>query len=468
MDPKQTGQREKRLVALSSVLAAVLLTGTKLAVGLMTGSLGILAEAAHSGLDLAAALLTLFAVRFSGRAADADHPYGHGKVENLSALFETQLLLVTCGWILYEAIHRLIADDPVEIDANVWAFLVVLLSIVVDISRSRALFRVARKYGSQALEADALHFSTDIWSSAVVFVGLAGVVAARAWSVPWLVHADAVAALAVAVFSIGICIRLGRRTIADLMDAVPPGLRDQIAEAVLRVSGVVEIRTVRVRRSGPEFFTDLTLTSDPAASLERAHEITHQVEEAVGAVLPGADVVVHAEPADTSGDLGALVRREAARQGLAIHDLRVVDEADGRQSVDLHIEVNPSLTVGEAHAQAERLEQAVREAFHAVARITTHLEPAGEAAARTPELPQDADRIRAALAEAAREVGLRVPAHDIEVRRESGALAVTFHCHLDATEKIETAHARTMQLERALRARVPDVARVTIHVEPPE
>ena len=199
---------EKRSVALYSVLAALLLTGTKIAVGLWTGSLGIMAEALHSGLDLAAALVTLWAVRVSGRPADAEHAYGHGKIENLSALFETVLLLGTCVWIIWEAVARLFFHAPVHVDANLWAFLVVILSIIVDYSRSRALMRVAKKYESQALEADALHFSTDIWSSLVVLVGLLGVLAAHELDIAWLAKADAVAALGVAAVVAWISLQL--------------------------------------------------------------------------------------------------------------------------------------------------------------------------------------------------------------------------------------------------------------------
>src|SRR5215467_7163482 len=165
-------RREKRAVAGNSVLAAIAITVLKIIVGITTGSLGILSEAAHSGLDLVAALVTFFSVRVSDKPADADHQYGHGKVENFSAFLETGLLLLTCVWIVYEAIKRLMVHN-VEIEPSLAAFLVMFFSIAVDTWRSRALRRIASKYDSQALQADALHFSTDIWSSSVVIIGLA-------------------------------------------------------------------------------------------------------------------------------------------------------------------------------------------------------------------------------------------------------------------------------------------------------
>jgi cation diffusion facilitator family transporter len=287
--------REKRLVAASSVAAAVLLTTLKIVVGFKTGSIGILSEAAHSGLDLVAAAVTLWAVRASAKPADKDHPYGHGKIENFSALFETGLLLATCVWIAYEAMKRLLFES-VHVEATVWSFAIMFISIVVDISRSRALSRAAKKHRSQALEADALHFSTDVWSSSVVIVGLLAVVASEAFRIPWLARADAVAALGVAGIAVLISLRLGKKSVDDLLDAVPPDLLSQVAAAA-HVDGVREVSQVRVRRSGPDVFADVTLEVDRSLSLEAAHELAERVEEAVRSAVPGSDVVVHTHPA---------------------------------------------------------------------------------------------------------------------------------------------------------------------------
>ncbi len=287
--------REKRLVAFSSVLAAILLTTMKTVVGILTGSLGILSEAAHSGLDLVAAAVTYFAVRLSGKPADQDHSYGHGKVENLSALFETFLLLVTCIWIIFEAIKRLFFTS-VAVEATIWSFLIMSISIIVDFSRSRALYYMARKHKSQALEADALHFSTDIWSSSVVIGGLALVAISGRLKLPWLIKADAIAALGVAGIVVYVSLQLGKKTIADLIDTIPPGMRGEVEKSA-HVPGVLGVKHVRVRRSGPEIFTDVTLLFDPNTSLQEAHSITSKAEAAIRKAIPGADVVVHMEPA---------------------------------------------------------------------------------------------------------------------------------------------------------------------------
>lgn len=295
MDRSLPGTQEKTRVALTSVAAAVVLTLAKLGAGWSTGSLGILSEAAHSGLDLVAALMTVLAVRASSRPADESHPYGHGKFENLSALFETLLLLATCAWIILEALRRLFLHAPV-VRSTPLGFLVILGSIAVDYGRSRALLRVARKYQSQALEADALHFSTDIWSSAVVILGLGLVWLSGRLGLPWLAKADALAALGVAAIVVHVSVKLGRKTLDDLLDSVPAGKARQVREAILRVPGVLGVRRIRLRRTGAAWFSDLTIEVRPTCTLRESHAVADAVEEAVKASLPGADCVVHVEP----------------------------------------------------------------------------------------------------------------------------------------------------------------------------
>ena len=295
-DLGKIARREKVWAALSSVFAAVLLTVMKLVIGLMTNSLGILAEAAHSGLDLVAAIVTLFAVQISDRPADREHHYGHGKVENISALFETLLLLITCAWIIYEAVQRLFYR-PADVDPSAWAFLTMGISIVVDISRSRMLYRVARKYNSQALEADGLHFSTDVWSSSVVILGLLGVVLANQFpALDFLLQADAVAALVVAVIVIYVSLQLGKRTVMALVDTAPKGVADQIRQIVEAVPGVKNCHQVRVRYAGAHSFADVHVLVEGGLDLNAVHAITEAIERAVQQKLPTIDLIVHPEP----------------------------------------------------------------------------------------------------------------------------------------------------------------------------
>lgn len=299
---QELAQKEKRSVALLSVLAAVGLTTFKLVVGLLTNSLGILAEASHSALDLVAAVMTYFAVRVSDKPADTRHNFGHGKVENLSALFETLLLLATSGWIIYEAVDRLFFH-PSQVETSVWSFLVMGTSIFIDVNRSKMLYKAARKYNSQALEADALHFSTDIWSSTVVIVGLAGVTLSRFLpGLEWMHAADSVAAMVVALIVIYVSVELGWRTISALLDSAPQGMAEKVEQAALSIDGVVDAHAVRIRPSGAHWFVDLHVTMDGRIHLSRAHASTELVEKAVREVVPGADVTVHVEPAELTGE----------------------------------------------------------------------------------------------------------------------------------------------------------------------
>jgi cation diffusion facilitator family transporter len=288
--------KEKRRVALTSLWAAVGITAFKIIVGVSTGSLGILAEAAHSGLDLMAALMTFLAIRISDRPADREHPYGHGKVENLSALAETLLLLVTCAWIFNGAFQRLLVKK-VEIEVNFWSFAAMITSVVVDYSRSRALGKAARKHNSQALEADALHFETDIWSSLAVILGLICVKVGE-WfpRVGFLKYADAIAAVMVALIVVWVSIQLGLRTVYALLDTAPAGMEARIKSIVESLPGIADCHHVRVRSAGPQLFVDVHVLVDGEQSLSKVHDLTDQIEQAIQELAPEADVTVHPEP----------------------------------------------------------------------------------------------------------------------------------------------------------------------------
>jgi cation diffusion facilitator family transporter len=467
----RSADHEKRLVALSSVLAALFLTGTKVVVGLLTNSLGILSEAAHSGLDLGAAVLTLAAVRVSSRPPDREHLYGHGKVENLSALLQTLLLLITCAWIVREALQRLIWKSA-QVEVSIWSFAVILVSIVVDASRSRALLRVARKHHSQALEADALHFSTDVWSSLVVLVGLVGVLLARWLPVHagvragWLRHADAVAALGVSAIVVGVCLRLGRRAIDALLDAAPHGMVGEVERAVRAVPGVVGVSKVRVRGSGPRTFVDMTIAVARSVTFEESHGVANAAERALLDRFPGIDVMVHVDPVTTAtGSLVEEIHSVAARQGLTAHGLRVHD-VGGRIWVAMHVEVPEEMTLAAAHDLVTAFEEALRAELPALEDIVTHIEPRGERQAHRPVERPLATEIHDAIAELPRLVPGIEDCHQVWVHRTGEDLLVSFHCLMDPDLPIAAAHDLTEQVERVLRGRIPGLSRVVVHMEP--
>ena len=366
------GTNEKRSVAFLSVLAAVFLTGMKLAVGLLTNSLGILSEAAHSGLDLVAALMTLFAVKISDKPADESHHYGHGKVEGFSAFFEVILLMVTCGFIIYEAVERIIGKSA-HVEVNIYSFAVMAISIVVDISRSRSLSRVAKKYKSQALEADALHFSSDIWSSAVVIAGLV------AYKFFGLVLADSIAALAVAVLVIVVSVRLGIRTINVLLDKAPPGMRQSIEEAVAQLPGAERLDSLRIRTSGVKTFVDMRLTLTRDLSFTEAHRIASLAEKKISQIIPGADVIVHADPAAPLSlkavpkDKISSILKEHRGLFVGYHDLNIIHHQDN-YLVNMHVVMAADSHVEEAHEVCDHLEAEIKQIIPG-ATVTIHIEP---------------------------------------------------------------------------------------------
>ena len=467
-------EKEKRDAALSSVTAAMFLTGLKLVVGIMTGSLGILAEAMHSGLDLVAALVTFFAVRISDRPPDQEHQYGHGKVENLSALIETLLLLITCVWIIYEAIQRLFFKT-VEIEASIWAFLVMAISIVVDVTRSRMLYAAARKHNSQALEADALHFSTDIWSSAVVIVGLGLVWVSERLLGPewaWLTKADAAAALVVAGIVIYVSLQLGRRAVSVLLDAAPPGLADEISAQALQVPGVQSMGPVRVRQAGAFTFVDLTVNVDRTASLEGAHQVAEAVDRRVSKLIGMGDVVVHVDPVRRSGEnLSQAVGAISARMGLRTHEVHA-HEVGGEYFVDLHVEVPAALTLREAHDRVSQLEEAVRGELTRVSEVHSHIEPIQAAVIPVDQpAPIDAtgeEELRARIEQIVGGVRGLDGVHSTQIRPAADGYDVVLHCYADPDMPVAQAHRLAEAAEKSIHAQVGGLSQVLIHVEPDE
>ena len=457
---------EKRWVALTSVGAAVILTSTKLAVGISTGSLGILSEAAHSALDFVAAVITYFAVRVSDRPADADHTYGHGKVEALSALVESLLLLITCGWIIHEALARLMFKER-HVDASIWAFAVVIMSIIVDVSRSRSLMRVAKKHNSQALEADALHFSTDVWSSTVVLIGLALVKYGE------LKHggagfqrADSIAALGVAVIVVHVCVKLGKRTIDVLLDKAPVGLAAGIEQAVTAVEGVRGFQKLRLRRVGADVFVDLAVSVESHTPLPRSHAIAEAVEGEIQKLSPGADVVVHVEPEPRAGDSDIeRIRDVAADLGQRVHNV-VLWEHKGKSHVDLHAELPEGMELGDAHDVADTMEQAILAALPDVTSVTIHIEPREDRQGVTEDITTLSKGVVTRVQAAASAVGGILQCHDVSVLQTEQGLRVAMHCVFDAALSVSEVHRISSLLEERVRRTVPKVIRVTTHAEP--
>jgi cation diffusion facilitator family transporter len=455
---------EKRAVAGNSVLAAVVVTGLKVGVGITTGSLGILSEAAHSGLDLIAALITFFSVGVSDKPADADHQYGHGKIESFSAFLETGLLLLTCAWVIYEAVQRLFFRR-VEIEPSIAAFAVMGLSMSVDWWRSRVLGRIASKYDSQALEADALHFSTDIWSSAVVILGLTLVLLGRTFRIDWLRDADPIAALFVAGVVIYVSWRLARRTIDALLDAAPAGVRSKIYDAISRVDGVLEIDRIRIRRSGNRYFADLAVGLARSVTFQRSEQLVASVTAAVRGVLSDADVTVQPLPrAQHSENTFDRIRAVATRRNLHVHDISV-QNVDGQLQVEQHIELDERMTLKDAHDQVTELEAEMRRDVPEIASILTHIESEPATIEKPEELAGDADLERRLKAVAAQFPEI-LDVHEFVLRRVRGRFFVSCHCTLADGLSLARVHDIQTELEIRFKQAAPELFRVLIHPEP--
>jgi len=457
-------RREKRGVAGNSVLAAFAITTLKIVVGVTTGSLGILSEAAHSGLDLVAALVTFFSVQVSDKPADADHQYGHGKVENFSAFIETGLLLLTCVWIVYESVNRLFFHS-VQIEPTPWAFVVMLLSIIVDFWRSRALGRIAAKYDSQALEADALHFSTDIWSSTVVILGLALVQLGRIYQIAWLSRADPIAALFVAAVVISVSWRLARRTVDALIDAAPAGVRNQILEKIRKIDGVLEVDRARIRRAGNRYFADVSVGLSRNFTFQRSEQIAGEVTAQVHQVLPNADVMVHSVPrARRSENIFDRIRAVATRHNFNVHDVSVQD-LNGKLHVEQHLELDEQLSMKRAHDEVTRLENEMRSEVPEIATILTHIESEPATIEQAEQIVKE-PRLEQRLKKIVKEFPEVVDVHEFQFKRIRDRLYVSCHCTLPDDMPLAHVHDVQTALEIRFKQEAAELFRVLIHPEP--
>ncbi|MDD4702104.1 MAG: cation diffusion facilitator family transporter [Desulfovibrio sp.] len=476
MVESQEAGAEKNRAALTSLWAAFALTAVKLVVGLQTNSLGILSEALHSGLDLVAAAITLAAVRIASKPADARHPYGHGKIENLSALAETLLLFLTCFWVVYEGVQRLMAGDT-PVTPSLWGVGVMALSIIIDVNRVRILRRVAKKYKSQALEADALHFSTDILSSAVVLVGVLAVWVASALNLPAplheiLVQADTVAALLVALIIFRASIRMAMQAVDTLMDSGSTRERSAIITAVTEIQGITDVRDVRLRSSGPISFVDLTVGVEPGIKVSEGHRLAHEAEQAVAQILEGADVTVHVEPhsADENShcDPFAMVQHTAASHGFAVHNVHILRSPESCY-IELHIELPGGMPFVQAYKRVKDFEDALHTSIPGV-EVVSHLEPEGAACAlaygASVSLTYAEMAWREIEATVAKEPLVTAP-HKFSVYDlpEQG-VCISFHCDVDPVLNVEEAHTICMRLEKQLRMSIPQLGRIIIHMEP--
>ena len=444
----------QRRTALVSVGAACLLIAIKLAAGLASSSLGLLAEAAHSGTDLVAALLTFFAVSVAVRPADRGHPYGHGKAQNLAALAESAFLVAVSIFIAAVGIARLAGVVDFQVEATWWTFAAVALVIVIDASRTVVSLRGARRYRSDALLANALHFGSDLAGTLAVLAGLSAV----ALGFP---AGDSIAALFVSALVVTAAVRLARRNVDVLMDRSPDDATRIARRAISGLDPPIELRRLRLRRAGGEHFADVVIGVAPGAAVGQGHTAADRVEEALREALPGIDVVVHVEP----GAPGSNVRERTLAAALTVAQVReihnlVVLEVGDRLEVSLHLKLPGDLSLDHAHAVAEEVEEAILSDVPAVASVQTHLEPLKEAVAGE-EIAVDALAIETVVLQ---ETGAK-PRELRFVRTDEGIVAF-LTLALAGDESLADAHGRASAIEERIRRAVPAIADVVVHTEP--
>ena len=439
-----------------SVAAATALMTLKLVTGLASGSLGILSEAAHSGADLVAALLTFFAIGVAGRPADRSHAYGHGKAEHLAALAEGAIVALVAVVIGVRAIERLTGSRTAEVNAAWWTFAVLGVVIVIDISRTLVSLRTARRFDSAALRSNALHFGSDLVGSAAVLVGLLLVRAGYQ-------GADSVAALFVAVLVLLAAGRLMRQNVDVLMDRDPVDAHETARRAIARIQPPIELRRLRMRQAGGTNFADVVIEVSPEAAVGQGHAAADAVESAVQRVLPGADVVVHVEPRGTDTE----IRERAHAAALAVSRVREIHNVtvlavDGGTEVSLHLKLPGDLSLGEAHAVAEEVERAIIDAVPEVDAVQTHLEPLTEAGeGKAAAAAEDAAAVTRIVFDS-----LGRPPRELRLLETTEGLVAFVTLGLDAGSRLSDAHARASEIEERIRRERPDIADVIVHTEP--
>ncbi|HWG56299.1 MAG TPA: cation diffusion facilitator family transporter [Gaiellaceae bacterium] len=442
----------QRRTALLSVAAAAVLLALKLVAGVASGSLGLVSEALHSGTDLVAAALTFFALGVAGRPADTAHPYGHGKAEHLAALGEAAVLALVSALVAAIAVARLTGALAHEVDAAWWAFAVVGVVIAIDVSRTLASYRVARRFDSPALFSNALHFGSDLAGTLAV---LAGLVAAR----QGFPEGDSIAALFVAALVLLAASRLIRRNVDVLMDRSPAAAEVAAREAIARVEPPVHLSRLRLRQAAGRTFADVVISVPPDAAVGQGHAVADRVEAAVERVLPGSDVVVHVEP-DAAGAAAVRERAHAAALSVPrvreIHNLGLVT-VDGATELSLHLKLPGELRLDEAHEVAEQVERAICAAVPEIGSVQTHLEPLTEASAAVELEPGEVERI-------VREAG--AAPREVRVLRTSEGLVAFLTLGVEGSSSLADAHVRASEVEERLRAEHPEIADVIVHTEP--
>jgi cation diffusion facilitator family transporter len=442
----------QRRTALVSIGAAAVLAALKLGAGLVSGSLGLISEALHSGTDLVAALLTFFAIGVSGRPADEGHQYGHGKAEHLAALAEATVLALVSVAVAALAVTRLTGTTSHEVETAWWLFVVVAIVLLIDLSRTVVSLRTARRYGSEALRSNAVHFGSDLAGTLAVLAGLAAAAAGYPGG-------DSIAALFVAALVLVAAGRLIRRNVDVLMDNAPAAVEAAARAAIAGIEPPVSLSRLRLRQAAGRTFADVVISVSPGAAVGQGHAVADLVEAELEAALPGSDVVVHVEPLADEAALRdrALAAAMTVPRVSEIHNLSIVS-LRGATELSLHLKLPGDLPLDQAHEIAEEVERAIVGSVPEISSVQTHLEPFAEVG--------PGELVEAAEIEAAAERAAGAPLRELRLLRTEKGVVAFLTLGLDPASTLAEAHARASEVEEQLRNARPDVADVIVHTEP--
>ncbi|MBS1550807.1 MAG: cation-efflux pump [Bacteroidetes bacterium] len=462
--PAESVSAKKIKVAQQSMYAAVLITVIKILASYFSRSLGVLSEVFNSGIDIFVCLVTILSIKYSSRPPDKDHNYGHEKIENFSALFQVLVLFITSSYIIYEAINRLFINKNYEVKVSVWIILALLISMAIDLYRARALRKIAAETKSSALEADALHFSVDIISSSVVITGL--IFTATGISK----IADTIAALIVTVIIIYLGYKLSRKSIDTLMDRVPEGLYEKIKYETLLIKGVEDIKSCRLRSSGPRMYVDMVILISRLVPFSKAHDIMDNVERKINEIIPEADIVIHSEPVETKTEtINDKIRMIVNDFGLKCHDIfshRISNEIYS----ELHIEIDSTNDLIKAHDLITEIEDRIKKEIDVISHLKIHIDEPSEILFDTKDITEDSNEIVRNVNSILSENENVISGSDIQVISTNGKMRISLTCVFNYINSLDEVHDMVTVLESRiyleLKKKYPKLTNVIIHAEP--
>ncbi len=461
---QESTAKRKIKVAMQSMYAAIIITVIKILASYFSGSLGVLSEVFNSGIDIFVCLVTILSIKYSSRPPDEDHNYGHDKVENFSALFQVFILFITSAYIIYEAVNRLFINKDHEVKVSIWIFLALIISMIIDLYRSRALNKIASETKSNALEADALHFSVDIISSSVVIIGLIFTY----FNISKI--ADTLAALIVTCIIIYLGYRLSRKSIDALMDRVPAGLYEKIRYETLLIKGVEGIKSCRIRSSGPRIFVDMTILISRLVPFSKAHDIMDSVEKKINEITADADIVIHSEPVETKDEtINDKIRMIVNEFGLKCHDI-FSHKINNEIYSELHIEIYETNDLIKAHNIITEIENKIKKEIDIISHLKIHIDEPSEILFDTKDITESSEEIILNVNKILQSNTNVVSGSDIQVISTNGKMRISLTCLFNHIYSLDEVHDMVTVLESRiyleLKEKYPKLSNVIIHAEP--